>query len=50
MAHQHHHHPSHTHPPAAISPSLLRLSVWSRLTVAAALSVVLWLAVLWASG
>jgi hypothetical protein len=44
----HHHHPGDIHPPAAVAPSLLRLSVWRRLAVAAALTALLWLAVLWA--
>jgi hypothetical protein len=33
-AHQHHH-PGHAHPPATVSPSILRLSVLERLGVVA---------------
>jgi hypothetical protein len=44
----HHHHPGQGHPPAAISPSILRMSVVQRLGIAAALIVLLWGAVLWA--
>jgi hypothetical protein len=43
-----HHHPGHAHPPAAAGLSLLRLSVWQRLCIAAALIALMWLAVLWA--
>jgi hypothetical protein len=41
-----HRHHAHTH--AAISPSLLRFSIWQRLAIAAGLTALLWLAVLWA--
>jgi hypothetical protein len=44
----HHHHPGEGHLPAAISPSILRMSVVQRLGIAAALIVLLWGAVLWA--
>jgi hypothetical protein len=44
----HHHHPGHAHPPVAVSLSLLRLSVWERLAVAAVMIAVLWGAVFWA--
>jgi hypothetical protein len=44
----HHHHPGHVHPPAAVAPSLLRLSVWQRLAITGALIVLMWLAVFWA--
>jgi hypothetical protein len=44
----HHHHHGHIHPPAAIGVSLLRLSVWQRLAIAAALIVLMWAAALWA--
>jgi len=48
-AHPHHHrHPGHTHPPAVITPSLLRLSVWQRLGVSGGLIALIWLAVYWA--
>ena len=46
--HHHHHHPGHGHPPASVSPSILRMSVAERLAIAAALIVLLWGAVLWA--
>jgi hypothetical protein len=47
--HHHHHHPhGHAHPPAAIGPSILRLSVLQRLAVAAVLTALVWTAVLWA--
>jgi hypothetical protein len=29
MEPHHHHHPGHAHPPATVSPSILRLSRWS---------------------
>jgi hypothetical protein len=44
----HHHHLGHVHPPAAVAPSLLRLSVWQRLAIAGVLIVLMWLAVFWA--
>jgi hypothetical protein len=44
----HHHHPGHGHPPAAISPSLLRLSAAERLAGVAVVVALLWGAVLWA--
>ena len=46
-AHQHHH-PGHAHPPATVSPSILRLSALERLAAAAVVIVVLWGAVFWA--
>ena len=49
QAHPHHHrHPGHTHPPAAVAPSLLRLSVVQRLGIAAGLIALIWLTVYWA--
>jgi hypothetical protein len=46
---QHHHHPlGQGHPPAAVSPSILRMSILERLAVAAALIALLWGAVAWA--
>jgi hypothetical protein len=46
---QHHHHPAgQGHPPASISPSILRMSVLERLAIAAALAAALWAAVIWA--
>jgi hypothetical protein len=44
----HHHHPGHAHPSPVVSSSLLRLSALERLAASAAISVVLWGAVLWA--
>jgi hypothetical protein len=44
----HHHHPGRGHPPASISPSILRMSVLQRLASAAALIALLWGAVIWA--
>jgi hypothetical protein len=46
--HQHHRHPGQGHPPATVSPSMLRMAVAERLAVAAALIVLLWAAVFWA--
>jgi hypothetical protein len=43
-----HHHPGHIHPPAATAMSLLRLSAWQRLGIAAVLAALLWLAAYWA--
>jgi hypothetical protein len=45
-----HHHAGHGHPPAAVSPSILRMSALQRLAVAAGLIVVLWGIVFWAMG
>ena len=39
-----HRHHAHTH--AAITPSLLRFSIWQRLAIAAGLIAMLWLAVI----
>ena len=36
------------HPPAAISPSILRMSVAQRLSIGLVLIALLWLAVIWA--
>jgi hypothetical protein len=47
LPHQHHH-PGRGHPPAAISPSILRLSVTKRLAISAALIALIWMAVMWA--
>jgi hypothetical protein len=44
---QAHHHPGHAHPPAAVSASLLRLSVAQRLGLAAVLIALVWLTVFW---
>jgi hypothetical protein len=53
MSHEHHHHHHHhpqgqAHPPAATSPSILRLSVVERLGIALVLIAVIWAAVFWA--
>ena len=44
----HHHHPGQGHPPASISPSILRLSAVERLAAAGVLIALIWIAVLWA--
>jgi hypothetical protein len=44
----HHHHPGRAHPPATVSPSILRLSAVERLAAVAVLNAALWGAVLWA--
>jgi hypothetical protein len=46
--HHHHHHPGRSHPPATVSPSILRLSALERLGAVAVLIVALWGAVFWA--
>ena len=38
----HHHHPGHAHPPATVSPSILRLSAPERLAAVAVVIAVLW--------
>jgi hypothetical protein len=53
MSHEHHHHSHHhpqgqAHPPAAVAPSILRLSVIERLGIAILLISVIWSAVFWA--
>jgi hypothetical protein len=48
MAHHHHHAPGHAHPPASVSPSILRLSAGRRLAVAGLLIALIWIAVYWA--
>ncbi len=48
VEHHHHHGPGQPHPPAALPPSILRLSAALRLTGAAMLIAVLWAAVYWA--
>jgi hypothetical protein len=49
--HPHHHdHPGQGHPPATIAPSILRMSVFERLTMAAAMIALLWGVVFWAVG
>jgi hypothetical protein len=44
----HHHHPGQAHPPATISPSILRLSAGERLAASAVLIALIWGAVIWA--
>jgi hypothetical protein len=46
--HPHHHRPGEGHPPAAISPSILRLSALARLAAAGGVIVVIWGMVIWA--
>jgi hypothetical protein len=46
--HHHHHHPGEGHPPASISPSILRLSAVERLAAAGVVIVLIWTAVFWA--
>jgi len=46
--HQHHHHPGAGHPPASISPSILRASVLERLGAAGVVIALIWASVLWA--
>jgi hypothetical protein len=43
-----HDHAGRGHPPAAISPSILRMSVLQRLSISGLLIVLLWSAVMWA--
>jgi hypothetical protein len=47
--HHHHHHPGHVHPPASVHPSILRLSVLQRLSFAAGLIALIWVATFWAT-
>ena len=51
MSHEHHHHhpQGQAHPPVAIAPSILRLSVVERLGIAFWLIAVIWAAVFWAT-
>ena len=44
----HHNHHGHSHPPAPAGASLLRMSVWQRLALAAALIVLMWAVAFWA--
>jgi hypothetical protein len=44
----HHHHPGQAHPPATVSPSILRLSVLERLAAVAVIVAALWGAIFWA--
>jgi hypothetical protein len=43
-----HHHPGRGHPPASVSPSILRLAAFERLAGAAVLIALVWAAVFWA--
>jgi hypothetical protein len=47
LPHQHHH-PGRGHPPAPISPSILRMSLVQRLALGVALIALIWAAVFWA--
>jgi hypothetical protein len=44
----HHHHPGHAHPPATVSPSILRLSALERIAAVGVMIAALWGAVFWA--
>jgi hypothetical protein len=44
----HHHHSGEPHPPPALAPSLLRLSVGARMMLAGGLIAAIWAVVLWA--
>jgi hypothetical protein len=46
-SHHHHHHAGHTHPPAVVSLSILRLSAAERLMAVSVLIAALWAAVYW---
>jgi hypothetical protein len=46
--HRHQHPPGEGHPPAAIAPSILRMSALQRLAVATGLIAVIWGVVIWA--
>jgi hypothetical protein len=48
MEPHHHHHPGHTHPPATVSPSILRLSAPERIAGVTLLIAALWAVVAWA--
>jgi hypothetical protein len=48
MAEHHHNHPGHAHPPATVSPSILRLSAPERVAGVTLLIAALWLLVAWA--
>jgi len=50
QAHGHHHHhaPEQGHPPATIAPSLLRMTVGARISIAAVLTARRWMVVVWA--
>jgi hypothetical protein len=46
--HHHHHAPGQGHPPAKVGPSLLRMTVGARFSIAAALIALIWAVVVWA--
>jgi len=46
--HPHHHRPGEGHPPAAISPAILRLSALERLAVVGVVIMAMWGIVVWA--
>jgi len=48
MEPHYHHHPGQAHPPAVVSPSILRLSALERLASVTVLIAALWAAVFWA--
>ena len=47
--HPHHHSPGEAHPPSPISLSLLRMSAWERLAIAAVVVALLWGTAIWAT-
>jgi hypothetical protein len=48
-AHTHHHHPTgRGHPPAGVSPSILRMALTGRLAAVAVVIALIWGAVFWA--
>jgi hypothetical protein len=48
MTLHHHHHPNHVHPSPTVPPSLIRLSLGSRLLTVGAIVLLVWALVLWA--
>jgi len=48
QAHGHHHAPGQGHPAAKIGPSLLLMTVGARISIAAVLTALIWMVVIWA--
>jgi len=46
--HRHHHAARGAHPPATVSPSILRMTLGERLVVVVVIIAVIWAAVFWA--
>ncbi len=46
--HRHRHHAGEGHPPASVSPSILRLSAAERLAAAGVMIALIWATVFWA--